>query len=214
VAAQIKGEDKSMHKLKVLGLALVVIGALSAIAASSAFAGYHIASVSGGSIVGNQTTKNEFVTDVGTVKCSIATFSGHQSTETAATLTVHPEYSGCSLSGLSVSINTTSCSYRFETPVTTPSLHASVKVLCGAGTSISITESLGKGCVVSVGEQGPLSHVTFTSTGDTQEWFFAAAGIKYTDNGKCPSTTEGHTNSTGEYKGAVLASGSSAIEVT
>jgi hypothetical protein len=202
-----------MHVFKVLGLALVAIGALSAVAANSAFASYHIASASGGSISGSQVTKNEFATDVGTVKCSVATFSGSQATETASTLTVHPAYSGCSLSGLAVTVSTAGCSYRFETPVTSEFLHAAVDLLCSAG-PIQIQDSLGKGCVVSVPGQGPLNHVTFTSGSGSVTMAAAVTGIKYTDDGKCPSTTTGHTESSGTYSGSVLVSGSSAIEVT
>ncbi|HEY2717102.1 MAG TPA: hypothetical protein VGI73_12855 [Solirubrobacterales bacterium] len=204
-----------MQKFKIVALDLVVIGALSAITAGAAFAEYHVASASGGSITGSQVTKNEFATDVGTVKCSVATFSGSQSTETASTLTVHPAYSGCSLSGLAVTVSTSSCSYRFDKPVTEPvGVLASFTVLCSTG-SISITESLGKGCVVSVGAQGPLGGISFASEpGGHVTVTFKVTGTTYTDNGKCPSTFAGHTSSTGTYSGTVVMSGSSEIMVT
>jgi hypothetical protein len=159
-------------------------------------------------VVATQTAQNKFKTDVGTVICSVASFTGHQSTETATTLTVHPTYSTCTLAGTAVSINTVSCSYRFNTPVTAPApTHATVSVLCSAGSSIVIRDATGVGCEVSVGTQNPGGVVSFENSAPSVSVTAAVTGITYTDNGSCPNTETGHTNSTGTYSGGVSASG-------
>ncbi|HEY2717108.1 MAG TPA: hypothetical protein VGI73_12885 [Solirubrobacterales bacterium] len=198
-----------MRKLEILALTLAAAGAISAVTASSAFSNYNIAGQgAGGSVVASQvsTDKNKFVTDVGSVTCSVAKFEGHQSTETGLTLTVHPTYGGCSLAGfVSTTVSTTSCSYRFETPETEP-VHANITILCSTGTSILIKESL-TGCEVSVPAQGSLSTVSFVNSAPNVAIKAEVTGITYTDNGKCPNTREGHTSSTGSYSGSSVAAG-------
>ncbi|HEY2717088.1 MAG TPA: hypothetical protein VGI73_12785 [Solirubrobacterales bacterium] len=202
-----------MHKLKVLGLALVVIGALSAAAANSACAEYHINNAAGGSITASKKVINEFGTDVGTVKCSVSTFSGSLAAETAAILTVHPTYSGCTLGGLSVTISTAACSFILGGTVT-PGLTAPVSVECGAG-NIVIRDSLGLACEVKVPTQTPSGGVTFTSVaGGTVSVAAAVSNIKYSWTASCPSkTAAGGTSepvnigSIGTYSGEVTATG-------
>ncbi|HEY2715744.1 MAG TPA: hypothetical protein VGI73_05940 [Solirubrobacterales bacterium] len=211
-----------MHKLKALGLALILVGALGAVAAGPALAEYHIASVSGGFITGSPVSTNQFVTDVGTASCSSVTFSGTQAVETASTLTVHPSYSGCSLAGLKITVSTTGCSLRFEKPETEPApVHAALKVLCSAGSSIAIHDSAGVGCSISIGEQGPLSKVSFANNAGpsppagTVTFTAALTGITYTYSGGCPSAGGvGATHSNGAYSGQLLAVATAAFTVT
>jgi hypothetical protein len=108
-----------MRKLKILALTAFAVLWVSA-AAASAFAGYHIASASGGTLPGSRQTANEVTTDVGTAKCNTATFTGSQATETASTSTLHAEYKTCTLSGQKVNITTTKCNYESKNPSTAP----------------------------------------------------------------------------------------------
>ncbi|HEY2717265.1 MAG TPA: hypothetical protein VGI73_13680 [Solirubrobacterales bacterium] len=207
-----------MRKLKLLVVATMALGVISATTAASAFAEYHIASASGGLISGIQTSQNALSTSVGTLKCSGVSFSGSQSTETASTLTLHPSYSGCTLAGLSATVSTSSCSYIFEKPVTSPApVHASMTMGC-AGGEILIHDSLGLNCSISVGGLSrPLLHqVSFTNNaGGTVTVTFELTGISYRYSGSCPSAkgVEGGS-SNGTYSGQALLSSFSEIMVT
>jgi hypothetical protein len=213
-SAHLEAREEAMRKFKILGLTVFAVLAISAVAAASASAEYHIASPSGGTINGKQETTNEFFTKVGTVKCTNATFTGSQATETASTLTAHPEYSTCTLAGQKVTINTTGCNYVFQKPTTSP-LSATVQVACGTG-NIIIKDTAGLGCEVKVGTQGPLSSVGFTNQeGGTVLVTAGVTGISYSYTAGCPNSGgSAGSGTTGEYKGTVKVTGSAAISVT
>ncbi|HEY2717268.1 MAG TPA: hypothetical protein VGI73_13695 [Solirubrobacterales bacterium] len=208
-----------MYTLKILALALV-IGALSALAASSASANYTIVpsagEKAGGNLIGSQANapnQLKLETDVGAVRCSTVKLEGELPNNTEATLTVRPFFSTCFLAGVKATVSSPSCRFRFETPVTPteaePSLHAGVRILCSLGTSILIHDSVGLNCSISIGQQGPLNKVSFVNNaGGTVTATFEVTGITYTDNGSCPSTEEKEeTSVTGTYTGPVTFSG-------
>jgi hypothetical protein len=205
-----------MRKLKILAVTAFAVFAISAVAAASASAEYHIASASGGTITGTQQTANEFFTDVGTVKCTTATFSGSQATETASTLTAHPEYSGCKLAGQAVKITTTGCNYEFLKPNTGPPLTANVNVVCSGTNVILIKDTAELGCEVKVGSQGPLSNVEFANESGGKVLVTAkVGGIGYNWTAGCPNAGgKAGSNTNGKYTGSVLVTGSAAISVT
>src|ERR1700742_319279 len=107
-----------MKKILALCLALsamVVVGALSAGSASAAAGEIDLACHTGADscfLFGEQTTTNVFTVSGGTVKCTSAKFTGEGTGGTTATtvvskevdwafhtVTVHPEYSGCTAFG-------------------------------------------------------------------------------------------------------------------
>jgi hypothetical protein len=204
-----------MRKLKILALTAFAAFAISAVAAASALAEYHIASASGGTISASQQTSNEYGTTVGTVKCTTVIFTGSQATETASTLTLHPEYKTCTLSGQKVSISTTGCNLELLKPSTEP-LSANLNIVCSGSNAITIKDTVGLGCEVKVGSQGPLSKVAFKN--ETSGKVLVTAEVK----GITESWTAGCPNSggaagigtDGTYLGSVLATGSSPISVT
>jgi hypothetical protein len=219
-----------MRKLKALGLALVAIGAISAVAAASASANYNIASATGGSISGSQTVTNEFVTTIGTVKCTTATFAASQATETAETLTVLPTYSGCTLAGIKVNITTNKCHYLFTKPTTTEptgTTHAIVHVKCptaGTNAFILIKDTAGAGCEVKVAEQETKGTVMMTNvpehisivegkevlTKDKVSVESNVEGIAATWTAGCPNTGgKAGGDAKGKYLGSVEVEGKS-----
>ena len=201
-----------MRKLKVLGLALVAICALSALASASASAKYD-SEVEHTILSGTQATANTFTTTIGNVTCATATFSGTALTSTkveggftAAEQTVTPTYSGCTLSGLKVTINTTGCTYKFTTP---ESLKAKVHV---EGCTIVIKDTAGLGCEVKVKPQTPTGHVGFTNqgAGKTRDVLVTATvtGIHYTYTAPCPNAGGvAGTEENGTYSGTVTLKG-------
>lgn len=105
------------RKLKVLGVALVALFALSAVAASSALAaeGSITPGATPATITGSQLSKNKFaVGSAGarTVECSTVHFDSTTTTSAASSnVIVHPEYSGCiTLPGSGpATVSTTGC---------------------------------------------------------------------------------------------------------
>jgi hypothetical protein len=204
-----------MGKLKALGVALVAIGAANAVAATSASANYNIASATGGTVSGSQVATNEFVTTVGTVKCTTVTGSASQATETAETVTGLPSYSGCTLAGVKVNITTNKCHYLSTKPTTTEptgTTHAIVHVKCStAGTNafILIKDTSGLGCEIKVAEQEPGGTVMITNeAAGTVFGESNVEGIAYTWTAGCPNAGgKAGGDSKGVYKGSGRAAG-------
>jgi hypothetical protein len=216
-----KQERTKMRSFKAFSLALVAMFALSAVMASAAFATYD-SEVATTTLNGSQKTENEFTTDVGTVKCKTATFSGTQSgTEvgktgvfTAPTVTVHPTYETCNLAGQSVSITTTGCDYVFATAV---SQKAAVTVKCETGKEIIIKDKAGLGCEVKVKGQSPSGTVAFKTegAGKTREVLVTSSvtGISYSWTAGCPNAAKkAGSNTNGTYSGSVLEKGTNAAK--
>jgi DNA-binding transcriptional regulator YdaS (Cro superfamily) len=216
-----------MRKVKLIGLTVVAVCAISAVAAASASAHYHIASATGGSITGSQLVQNVFTTDVGTVKCNVATFSGEQATETANELTIRPTYEKCNLAGQSVEVNTKECDYLFTEPTTTEGAdtsHAIVDVKCNAGQAIVIKDKSGLGCEVKVAEQTPEGVVEFKNTTEVSppdvDVESLVTGIHYSWTAGCPNAEKkAGSDTNGTYTGTVTVKGESggkpvAISVT
>jgi hypothetical protein len=125
------------HKIEILGVTLVAVFALSAVAASSAFAaeGVITAGVSNATVTGSQIGKNVFCigsTCARKVECSVATFKGTL-TAAASNVSVTPSYAGCisSPGGGPASVEVSNCSY---------SLTATIKSNATSGTGIAKVE--------------------------------------------------------------------------
>jgi hypothetical protein len=163
------------HKMKVLGLALIAVFALSAVAASSAFAaeGVITAGVSNATVTGSQIGKNLFTigsTGARKVECSVATFKGTLASA-ASNVSVSPSYSGCITSPgggpATVSVSS-SCSYSLTATTKTNETTGtgSATVVCSAGGLISIVANSTAGskiCEYTVGGQAASGSIAWTS---------------------------------------------------
>lgn len=193
------------RNFKALGLALVAVFAMSALAASAAQATqqYH-SSGEPTSLSGSQTTKNVFhVPGAGTVECSTATFAGTQPTKTASDVTITPTYSGCIAFGFSTThITTNGCQYTFTTPT---NFKAVSDVVCPGSNKIKITPTFfgSSVCTVEVGSQTPSGVVDFENK-ETESHVLVTAtvtGINHTAG--CGASAA----SDGEYTGSVTEKG-------
>jgi hypothetical protein len=202
--------------LRILGVSIFAIVALSAIAASSASAEgrYTCALASGGnpypcagtaeSELGNDT----FITEKGTVECKahFASTLGAAS----STLTVTPTYTNCKFPPFSAKVDMNGCDYTFETPktVSTDSWTASAQVTCHtAPIRITIPGEGATLCEITVGTQTPGGHVVITNnttaTGgsgdaDVQSTFTAIEYNVVKDGFGCPFEGTGVRNN-GQY---------------
>jgi hypothetical protein len=153
------------RNLKVLGLALVAVFAMSAVASASAGAAtFHseIASPAKTFFNGEQVTENVFTVNGRTVKCTKAVFSGEE-VAPSETLSVTPEYSGCTAFGLASTVAMNGCKYKFHNVTGTGPFTSPVDIVCPEGAHITITAA--STCTVTVAGQTGLSSVSYTNKG-------------------------------------------------
>jgi hypothetical protein len=212
-----------MKKILALCLALsamVAVGALSAGSASAAAGEIDLACHTGADscfLFGEQTTTNVFTVTGGNVKCTSAKFTGEGTGGTTATtvvskeadwtfhtVTVHPEYSGCTAFGQAATITTTGCNYNLTASSKTAG-NASIE--CETGKLITIKANTA-GCTVTVGAQTPANNkVDYenSGTGSEKDVLVTAtvgtstAGITYTSSGGIC----GASGTNGTYTGTV-----------
>ncbi|HEU5105509.1 MAG TPA: hypothetical protein VFU11_06680 [Solirubrobacterales bacterium] len=187
------------RKFKSIGLALVAIFAMSALSASAASAAeFHSTSAGSTKISASQTTTHVFTSTAGEVTCEKATFTGNQTTATAASIEVTPVYSGCHIiifgSTISATVAHNECKYKLYS-------NGTADIICPAGKAITVT---GAGCKITVTPQTGLKSVSYTNSGTGISIAANLSGIHYHHEGFTCGTGTG-TN--GTYKGNTLASG-------
>jgi hypothetical protein len=185
------------RNLKALGLALLSVCALGAVAASAATAATdHFTSPLASTIItGDQVgTTHVFGTKSSSleVSCNKAHFAGTAEGTSALEIEVHPEYSECSAGVFgNATVDTTGCNYNLtgETdPYTNTSgvsegEAATVGVAC-EGSTVKIT---GSGCTISIGSQEHLLGVKYDNEGSGStadvKVTVKVDGIAYTSSG-------------------------------
>jgi hypothetical protein len=209
------------RNIKVLGLALMVTFALSAVVASAASAKHHFWAELAPTVgTGEQVAQNIFTTSAGEVKCNTAKFEGTQGTELASELTVTPTYTSCTAFGFATThVKMNGCDYLFTTPTVDLGggqfTGAPPHVKCPGVAQIEITPTFpifgGSVCTVKIPPQTPTSgHVIYKNEGAgiTRDVLVTAKveGIHYTsDSSTCGPT--GKTNTDGKYTGSVTLQG-------
>jgi hypothetical protein len=183
-----------MRLVKVFGAALVVVFALSAMAAAGASAHNFTASVVPTLILTSAEGPQVFVTLAGTLECSTATGHGIALAKTSETQKVTVSYTGC------LAAITTGASVKPTEPITAEyefNANGTVKIL----KAVTIVATLGTKCTITVPAQGPLSSVSFANKG-TKEILVSAkvTGIESSDvGGACKEVYTG--SKTGTYNG-------------
>ena len=195
-----------IRNLKVLGLALVPVMALTAVAASSASALTAFTSEKAPvQLTATQEGNHVFDAAGNFITCKKASFSGTSSSTSVATITFSGTYSECTFFGVAVTVNMNGCAYVFHA-------NGEVDVECPTGKSIIFKATiLGSFCEVSVGPQNGLKTATYANIGTetTREVTMTPniTSIAYTANGglckevgslKNGAYTSGPTRITGE----------------
>lgn len=197
------------RNMKVLGLAVVAVLAMSAVVAASASAAFNAENEGTTLLSGSQTNTHEFTVNTGTVTCTTATFAGSQSGKTSSTLSITPTYEGCTNSLLgSMSVNMNGCTYLFHTEATTGEpINGKVDVVCSGTNEIEVKRTSGvQVCTVKVPAQTGLGAVKYTNKSGSVEVEAEVTGLHYSQSGAlCLGGTGSFTN--GTYKGKVLESG-------
>jgi hypothetical protein len=194
-----------IKNLKILGLTVVAVLAFGVVAASAASAAVEFhGSEAGLNLTGEQTVKNVFTTDAGTVECEKAVFTGTTTALAAPTQQVHPEYKECTVEflgfHLEAPVNTTGCDYV---------LHAAggaVDIVCGSGSEIVVSAP---GCTVDVPGGQTVNSVSYANEGTAPNRSVVVTSnvnnIQYTEHGSFPNTCahSGEATTGGTYTGAV-----------
>jgi hypothetical protein len=138
-----------MQRLKVLGLALVAVFAMSAVASASA---HEFVASKTGSLAGKALNVHKFKTNAGTVECTTATPKGSVAALKTETQEVEVEYSGCTFTvfGTKKATVTPNPKYLF-------SANEWVSVLNPSTTPIVI-EVEGTGCNIKVSGSSTSNH--------------------------------------------------------
>jgi len=173
------------QKLRVLGLALVAVLAMSAIASANAFAfkgeslntsnGLHESGTIKGSGINTQSFKITSGSLV-TLTCSGVTTS-EASTGSEETPQAEPHYTGCSAAGFPAEVKPNGCKYKFHTTTETVAgmnYTGTTDVVCGAGAGpfvYKIFESNGTTlrCEVEVKPQTGINNIEYVNTTNTTE---------------------------------------------
>jgi hypothetical protein len=197
-------------RLKFIGLLAVAIMAMTAVAASAASASNFGTESSPTFFKGTQETKNVFIIGGGTAKCTGATFTSAEVTGTSGitSITVHPEYTGCTAFGQTATVNTgtisNGCNYVLTATSTTA---GKVVIECATGKSIVVTATTA-GCTVTVPGQTPTTNAVAyenQGSGATASVLVTSTveGLTYTSSGGIC----GASGTNGTYIGSVLFKG-------
>ncbi len=164
------------HKLKMLGMALVAVLALIAVAVSAAsaeksyIASSYPVTITASSALGNTVLH----TEAGTLECQ-AHFEGTL-TAPSSDLTITPTYTECKAFGF-LNSTITGCEYTFTTPSTTGKADEFIAAVDIVGTCVLVAST----CEVKFEPQGPLNSVTITDDTAASDMTFKAnlAGTSY-----------------------------------
>lgn len=198
------------RNLKVVGLAIMAVLAMSAVMASSASATNFTAAKYPAAITGTQVGKHVFKM-TGTVECTTATFSGTL-TGPSETITINPVYTGCTAFGFAEAKVTgfghygeaNKCDYLFN-------VNGSAALQCSGGADVTIDAGP---CDVTMqaANNTNITKNTFTNTPANKVTVDTAVtnihGTVSKTNFLCPFTAGTHTN--GVYEGTTLLEGKNA----
>ncbi len=208
-----------MKLTKMLGTALVAMLALS-VMASAASAAEFKAAKSPVNLFAGQDTKHVFTTDGSAVECETATFEATGVVSPSKTVTVTPDYKGCTAFGfVGAKVEMKGCQYEFLQP--NAELVGNVRLACGANKIRIFASFLGSTCEVLIGETGNtnLAKVTYkneATSPSTVKVTAAVTGItaeKTKDSGICPLKGTG-TVKTAEYSGTSTVEGVGGVGVS
>jgi hypothetical protein len=198
------------RKIKAMGLTLVAVFALSAVAVSSAsatppkFTASAYPASGGGSQIGtHKVTFDGFITT-----CEVATFSG---TLVAASseITIAPKYEKCKTAGVASTVTLNGCDYKFTLTTTGVPNLATVDLVCPAGQDITIDvgNPASPACIIHVTPFTAVEHVKIendhpgilaTATAD-----IPADKVHLTDTIPASCPFNGDTTATAIYDGQV-----------
>ena len=204
------------RNLKALGLAMVAVFALSAVAASAAqAANHHLTVPTAPAIVTAEDTVNTVFSMTGgnrKIECATTKYEGTVSETTSTEVTVAGTYGGCTVKGggeISATVDVKHCALIL-TGETDANGDAKTHIECAEGNEIHITYSVfGSACTVAITPQTPEGGVHYEQAepvGQKKDVTvtFTIKGITYHEigGGFCPASSTTHD---GTLNGTVTA---------
>jgi hypothetical protein len=184
--------------LKVLGLALAALLAISAVAASAAQAETSLdVGANPAILTGEQTEQLKLkLTESGTtVKCTNATLEGTTAASNVTEVSLTPNYfegeaGNCTLGGTNVTVTRNGCTIQLTIRSLFP-LKWRLHITCSFGNEIKIDNG---SCIIGIPPQGPLSEIVFENMAGPPKDVtanVAISGITYQGNSGCPANQQG-----------------------
>lgn len=204
-----EGKLRMNRKLKALGLALLAVFAMSAVAASGASAAQFHAEQEPVILTSDNDTAHVFTYGLGSVTCTTTTFDTTVATKTTSSITVTPVYGGCEFLEEPAEVKVNSCDYTFTADTTGE--HAPVTVTCGAKPIEVVVPTLGN-CTLTVGSQTTTNGVRYTNGGsgttrDVTVDVTAKVAVTRDNPGNNFLCGLLSASGTGEYKGSTTLTG-------
>jgi hypothetical protein len=203
-----------MRSFKALGMALLAVFAMSAIAASAASANQFHSSVEKTTLTVASNEDQKFLYESGgkTVKCTGVGGSGEANTATTSTVTFNPTYSGCTVDGIAFStaqVSFNECDYLFH--VDASANEGATDVVCTGSSQITITVKVFgvSVCTFHIGKQTPSGKSKYANSGAKQVKVQPnQTGITGSKQGgsECGSAS----STSGTYTGSVVVKGEKA----
>ena len=200
------------RNLKVLGLAITAVLAMSAFWSASAQAAnpeLHCTSTTNTcTITGTELAAHTFSIEGGNVRCR-STLHATLNAKTVSTVSgVTTTLTECRAFGVASTVNMNGCTFTLTMVAGSNPATANVNVVCPAGRNITIS-SPSLPCTINIGTQGPLAHVVFNNSGTEPTHVNASltvTGIRYTMvEATCPR--RGGTFNTGTFNGETTLEG-------
>jgi hypothetical protein len=187
------------RNLKVLGLALAAVLAMSAFIGSSASAAEFHSEGENTTVTGSQVNTHLLKTTAGEITCLKVTSEGTMAPKTSGSITISEFFSECHIiffgSKISATLNTNSCHFVLYAS-------GSTDIVCPAGKKITFSAS---GCTVEIGAQTGKKSVSYANQENKHIHIsFNVSGISYNHSGFTCGTGSG---TTGTYVGTTTASG-------
>ena len=200
------------RNLKVLGLAITAVLAMSAVWAVSAQAAdpeiHCTSNTNVCTVTGNEINTHTFTIEGGNVRCRSRMHATLNNKTVTAVSGVTTTLTECRAFGVASTVNMNGCTFSFANVAASSPATANVSVVCPAGRNITIS-SPALPCTINVGSQGPLPHVVFNNSGTEPTHVNAnvtASGIRYTAvEATCPR--RGGTFNNGTFNGETTLEG-------
>jgi hypothetical protein len=196
-------------RLSVAILAIAAALAVSAVGSTAASAGTFKADSYPATIKGEQSTQLLFTGVVGTWKCTKLAMVGELAAASGS-LTLAPQYEGCSWAGIAATISMNGCTYKFNAGETVEGKETKVKgtmdIVCPAGKEMVLVLNGGT-CTIRIAAQTSLNSVILETAGAPADvsLVFNVTGIKYVvENGAipCPNSPANGTYTNGSLAGS------------
>jgi hypothetical protein len=204
-----------MRNLKILGMALSAVLAMSVFAAAAQADVFHTSTTGATSkttLSAVQVTKHVFKTTGGSISCKTASFGGVQEGQTSTTATLHPVYNECTAFGRAATVDVgSSCNYVFH--LTGTSTEPTTDLTCAGTEDITVTvPSLP--CNVTIKPQTGLTKSTLTNgmSGGKKDMTdtIAITNISYEEQTGCLGTELNKLHTGGTYEGSATVTGKEA----